>query len=247
MRKSLASLTAMVTVLLVAGMAFAADKIIDPADSWDHLWKEILIDLFVMGAVFGLLGAYWLVKYKAKSPDQVGDGPTLSRAQMWSWALVPVFIFMADDFFLAAKGWTAWNTYRNVPENAMEIKVTGSMWSWQFEYENGVTTDYYPEATEDGRFTGDGEGLVVPVGRPIVLRMTSTDVVHSFGLTKYRVKEDLMPGRITYLWFYPKEEADSWVTCTEFCGTLHAYMFAPVKAVPQEKFDQWLTKQQTNG
>ncbi|MBF0371048.1 MAG: cytochrome c oxidase subunit II [Magnetococcales bacterium] len=207
----------------------------DPVESWEQLWSTVLFDLWIMGIIFGALAVHWLIKYKAKSPDDVGDSPSLSRAQMWSWALIPAFIFMADDFYLAAKGWTVWNTYRNVPEGAMEVKVTGNMWYWEFEYEDGTTSSY----DVDGK---EGDGLVVPVGTPVVLRMTSNDVIHSFGLTKYRVKEDLMPGRITYIWFNPKEEAESWVTCVEFCGVLHSRMYAPVKAIPQPKFDEWLQK-----
>ncbi len=212
-----------------------AGTIGDPAERWEKLWSTVLWDLWIMGIIFGALAVHWLIKYKAKGENEVGDGPKLSRVQVWSWALVPAFIFMADDFYLAAKGWSVWNTYRNVPENAMEVKVTGSMWSWEFEYDNGITTSYYVDSKE-------GDGLVVPVGTPVVLRMTSLDVVHSFGLTKYRVKEDLMPGRVTYIWFNPKEEAESWVTCVEFCGVLHSRMFAPVKAIPQTQFDAWLEK-----
>ncbi|MBF0142405.1 MAG: hypothetical protein HQL57_05185 [Magnetococcales bacterium] len=227
----------------VLAEAAEAGAIQDPAAGWDHLWNEVLIDLTVMGGVFAALAVWWLIKYKATSPTQIGRGPKLSRAQTWSWALVPAFVFMADDFFLAAKGWTLWNIYRTVPENAMEVKVTGMMWNWQFEYENGVTTQFYP--LEEGEAKGDG--LVVPVGRPVVLRMTSLDVVHSFGLTDYRVKEDLMPGRITYIWFYPKEVKESVVTCTEYCGMKHSYMYAPVKAVSATDFDSWMNKKKQGG
>ncbi|MBF0110547.1 MAG: cytochrome c oxidase subunit II [Magnetococcales bacterium] len=226
--------------VLLPGAAWAADaaKIVDPVESWNHLWHEVLVDLVIMGTIFAALAVYWLIKYRATSPDQVGRGPTLSRAQAWSWAMVPAFIFMADDFFLAAKGWTVWNTYRKVPENALEIKVTGNMWYWQFEYPNGVTTTYAYD-------TKEGDGLMVPVGTPVVLRMTSNDVIHSFGMPEYRVKEDMMPGRITYIWFYPKEEKKTWVTCVEFCGTLHSQMYSPVVAVPPAKFDAWLQQKKS--
>lgn len=223
----------------IAGAVGQSGEIQDPAESWETLWSTVMVDLYIMGGVFGLLGLYWLIKYRTKDPDKVGDAPELSRAQVWSWALVPVFLFLADDLYLAANGWTAWNTYRTVPANAMEVQVTGGMWSWEFKYEDGTTSSYYVDGDEGDK----GDGLVVPVGRPIVLRMTSLDVVHSFGLTRYRVKEDLMPGRITYLWFYPKEEAESWVTCVEFCGANHARMFAPVKAIPPAQFEAWLKKQ----
>ncbi|MBF0176240.1 MAG: hypothetical protein HQL63_05245 [Magnetococcales bacterium] len=228
--------TALLALPLSATAAGEPGKIIDPVVEWDNLWHELLIDIGIMGMVFAILGAYWVYKYRAKSPDDVGSGPTLSRAQMWAWAMVPAFIFMADDFFLAAKGWTVWNIYRKVPANALEVKVTASMWNWEFEYADGTKSTYYVDAKE-------GDGLVVPVGQPVVLRMTSRDVLHSFGLVKYRVKEDVMPGRITYIWFYPKEEdRTGFVTCVEYCGTNHANMYAPVRAVPPAEFEQWLKK-----
>ncbi len=199
-------------------------EIADPAHGWDVLWEHVLIDLFAIGAVFAVAAAYWLIKYKADSPTAVGTGPTLSRAQMFGWALIPAFIFMADDFYLAANGWTLWNTYRTVPKDALEVKVTASMWQWNFEYDNGATSDV----------------LKVPAGRPVVLRMTSEDVVHSFFLPKHRVKEDVMPGRVTYLWFYPKEAGKTYVTCTEFCGAQHAEMSADVEELPAAEFNSWL-------
>ncbi|MBF0158716.1 MAG: cytochrome c oxidase subunit II [Magnetococcales bacterium] len=217
-----------------AGAALAAEvPVRDPAASVDHLWYELLIDITLIGLVFLVLGFYWVYKYRAKSEDEVGTAPQLSSLQSIAWILVPSFLFMADDFFLAAKGWTVWNIFRQVPANAMEVKVTGSMWNWQFQYDNGATSTYEVDSK-------DGDGLVVPVGRPVVLRMTSTDVVHSFSLPEYRVKEDLMPGRVTYLWFYPKKETKTLVTCTEYCGNRHSYMYAPVKVVPQAEFDTWM-------
>ncbi|MBF0589105.1 MAG: hypothetical protein HQL53_08260 [Magnetococcales bacterium] len=240
MKGRLLSAFAGMAAMMSSATGWAQDKLPDPAADWDHLWFEILVDLFVIGGIFAVAAAIMLIKYKAKSPDAVGNGPRLTKVQALAWAFIPATIFMADDFFLAAKGWTLWNTYRTVPENAMEIKVTGSMWNWEFEYPDGTTSTYYPdEATEADK----GDGLVVPVGRAVVLRMTSTDVIHSFGMANYRVKEDLMPGRITYIWFNPKEVKNSFVTCTEFCGTNHSRMYAPVKAIAPAKFKEWLKKQ----
>lgn len=220
-------------VLGLTSTALANMKV--PDEGWNVLWHKVLVDLAIIGVVFGIAAIVMLFKYKAKNPNDVGHGPKLSKMQAIGWALVPAFLFMADDFFMAAKGWTLWNTYRNVPENAMEIKVTGSMWAWEFEYPNGVVTSYDPDSKE-------GEGLVIPAGTPIVMRMSSNDVIHSFSLARYRVKEDVMPGRVTYLWFYPDKVENSHVTCAEFCGTRHSYMYAPVKAVEQADFDAWLKK-----
>lgn len=241
MKRFLTALTGiglMLTSVVARASGSAEGGIKDPAVSWENLWDVVMFDLYILGGFFGVLAVYWLFKYKAKSPDDVGDPPKLSRAQRWSWVLVPCVLFLADDLYLGAKGWTAWNVYRDVPENAMEVKVTGNMWYWEFEYEDGTISGYDVDGDEGER----GDGLVVPVGTPVVLRMTSSDVIHSFGISKYRVKEDIMPGRITYLWFNPKEEAESWVTCTEFCGANHARMYAPIKAVPPAKYQDWLAK-----
>lgn len=214
--------------LLIAGPALAEPgDTPDPAAGWDELWHELLIDIGVIGVVFGFAAIYMLIRFKAKSPDEVGTAKRLTTANAIGWALIPAAIFMADDFYLSAKGWTLWEHQRNVPEDAMEVQATGNQWYWEFEYEDGTTTDE----------------LVVPVGTPVVLRMTSEDVIHSFGMTHYRVTEDVMPGRITYIWFNPVEEVETFVTCREFCGASHSEMYTAVKAVPQEEYEAWLKEQ----
>ncbi len=89
--------------------------------------------------VFGLIAIYLLIRYRAKSPDQVGEPVQSEQRAMWAWALIPAALFMADDFLLAGKGWTLWNIQRTVPSNALEVKVTGIQWSFEFDYGNGVT------------------------------------------------------------------------------------------------------------
>ncbi len=198
----------------------------NPTDAWNHTWNEVLWDLWIIGGIFAIVAVYLLVKYRARSPDAVGTAVPLNLDKALAWSLVPAAIFMADDFLLAAKGWSLWNIQRQVPPNAMEIKVTGNQWFFEYDYGEGVT---------------DTE-LVVPVGQPIVLRMTSNDVIHSFGLNEYRVKEDLMPGRITYLWFLPDKPLESNVVCVEFCGMAHSQMTNKVRAIDRVSFDQWLAK-----
>jgi cytochrome c oxidase subunit 2 len=167
-----------------------------------------------------------LIKYRAKSPDQVGGLKKLTTVQSIAWALIPAAIFMADDFFLAANGWTVWNDYRRVPENAMEIKVTAYQWYFEFEYDDGTIT----------------EELVMPHNQPVVLRMTSEDVLHDFGLPGFRVKEDIMPGRITYIYLNPVDIRETFVQCAEYCGQNHSQMTTSVRVVPQADFDAWLAK-----
>jgi cytochrome c oxidase subunit 2 len=211
--------------------AFAAEgaaKYPDPAADWNHLFKHVLADIIVIGVVFGLAAVYMLWKYRAKTPGQVGQGPKLSVVQAVGLAVIPAVVFMADDFYLAANGWVLFNTQRSVPAGALEVRVTAQQFFWDFDYGNGVTAS---------------NELTVPVGRPVVLRMTASDVVHSFGLPDFRIKEDAVPGRKTYLWFIAEAPGTHVINCGEYCGMGHAMMLGTVKAVPPVEFDAWVKSQ----
>lgn len=209
------------------GVPLASNGLPNPAAGWDHLWAELMIDLIVIGVLFGGAALYMLLKYQAKSPEEQGTGPRLSKVQAIGWALIPAFVFMSDDLFLAAKGWSLWSVYRNPPANSLEVKLTAVQWGWSYKYPNGVETDV----------------LRFPSHKPVVLRMTSEDVIHSYWAVKYRVKEDVMPGRITYVWFNPVNEGKTYVTCTEFCGTGHSQMYGDIISMPQGEYDAWMTSQ----
>ena len=232
MRKLLSAMSGMVGTVLLSSQAFAEEAASGgngfavPNESWERLWHEVILDITIIGLVMALAAVIMLLKYKATSPGQVGTAKEMTTVQSIAWALIPAAIFMADDFFLAANGWTVWNDYRRVPENAMEVKVTAYQWYFEFEYEDGTTT----------------EELVMPHNQPVVLRMTSEDVLHNFGLPAYRVKEDVMPGRITYIYVNPVDIQETFVQCAEYCGQDHSVMTTAVRVVPQADFDAWLAK-----
>ncbi len=220
-----------------ASLAFGTSQstaINDPAPGFDELWHTVMVDIWVMGVIFAAITIWFMFRYRRRHPDQVGDAPRMSAAQAVGWALIPAFIFMADDFYLAAKGWQLWNKFREVPADRMEVKLESGMYSWDYTYPNGVKTQ---------------NKLRVPAGKPIMLRMTSRDTIHSHYLPKYRVKEDSMPGRVTYLWFYPKEEdigdRDNLVTCTEYCGVMHSYMVGRVEVMPAVEFMRWYKQEES--
>ena len=198
---------------------------VDHSANWNYLWHHVLLDLYAIGIVFALITIWFMVSYRRRSADQVGDMPHMDISKILGWSLVPAFIFMADDFYLAANGWKLWTEQRTVPEGALEVKGTAMMYNWDFEYENGAVSSL---------------DLYVPRGVPVVVRSTSDDVVHSFFLADYRIKEDVMPGRVTFVWFLPKE--DSVLTCTEYCGTGHSDMYGMVKVLEPSKFDEWLAE-----
>ena len=199
-------------------------SIADPALGWDKLWHEVIVDITIIGVLFALLAAWFIWKYRRRPDRQEGEPPKLSPAAAVSWAVIPVFVFLADDFYLAANGWQLWNTYRDVPAERMEVKLESGMYSWDYTYPNGVQVQ---------------NELRVPAGMPIVLRMTSRDTLHSHFIPDFRVKEDSMPGRVTYLWFHPKKPGEHLVTCAEFCGVMHSYMSGKIVVLPPAEFDIW--------
>lgn len=112
-----------------------------------------------------------------------------------------------------------------VPANATEIKVTAQKWFWSFDYADGANSV--------------GE-LVVPVGKPIKLLMSSKDVIHSFFIPAFRVKMDVLPNRYTITWFEATHTGEFDLFCAEFCGKGHSEMLGKVKVLPEEEYQKWL-------
>ena len=214
--------------MLAAVVAQAAGAVRDPARGWDRLWHEVIVDITILGLLFAAVAAYFIIRYRRRDPGQVGSAPKLTAALAVGWAIIPAFVFMADDFFLAANGWQLWNNYREVPANRIEIQLESGMYSWDYTYPNGVRAQ---------------NELRVPAKKPVLLRMTSRDTIHSHFIPDFRVKEDAMPGRVTYLWFYPREPGEHIVTCAEYCGIMHSYMVGKIVVMPEAEFTAWYEQQ----
>jgi len=193
-----------------------------------ELLHEVLWEITIIGIVMSVIMVYFLIAYRRKSPGEVGKPTILSPQATLGWLIIPVGLFLADDIYLFARGIELHNQYRQVPTDAYEIKVSGMMWSWSYAYPGGVES--YGE-------------LRVPVNTPILLRMSSYDLIHSHFLHKYRVTEDLMPGRVTYQWFLPDEIGESVVTCREYCGIGHSNMYGKVIVMAKSEFDGWLASE----
>jgi len=166
---------------------------------------------------------YFVIKYDKKKhpkPENI-HGNTLLEVL---WTLIPTILVL----FIFFNSFSAFKNMRNVPPDAMQITVTGQMWKWTFDYQNGKKTDT----------------LYVPIGKPIKMLIKSIDVNHSFYLPHFRVKEDAIPGRTNYLWFQPNELGDFTITCAEYCGLNHAYMYSKVVVMPEKEFNDWYIKPQ---
>lgn len=138
------------------------------------------------------------------------------------WIVVPSILVMGMFY----SGWHSYRALRDAPEGAMEIKVTARMWSWDFEYENG-------------KHSGT---LVVPVGKPVKLALSSSDVLHGFFAPAFRLKIDTVPGMTTYGWFRADKPGEYVVFCSVYCGLQHAKMITAIRAVSQEDYDRFLAE-----
>src|SRR5215216_5373083 len=191
----------------------------------DWLWNlELMTISFLFALIVAPLG-YSLVVFRRQKGDTTDakhiEGNTNLEV---SWTILPLFIVMAFAYLGAGN----LAEIRRVDPDAMAVKVTGQQWSWSFEYPAfGVTS------TE----------LHVPVGKQILLQMTSRHVIHSFWVPEFRPKQDLVPGRITELRVTPTLVGNYKVRCAEICGTSHAYMEAPVIVSEQADFDSWMAEQ----
>jgi cytochrome c oxidase subunit 2 len=139
------------------------------------------------------------------------------------WTVIPTLIALS----MFAVGWSSYTGLRTVPAGALEIEVTAQQFSWIFNY---------PEGKES-----EGE-LVVPVGKPIKLNITSIDVLHGFYLPAFRVKMDAVPKMKTYGWFLAEKIGEYDIMCTVYCGTDHSQMTAKLRIVPTNEYLQWLQK-----
>jgi cytochrome c oxidase subunit 2 len=138
------------------------------------------------------------------------------------WTGIPFAIAMA--IFV----WSAqiYMTIVRPPDDALEIFVVGKQWMWKLQHMEGRR-----EINE----------LHVPAGRPVKLTMTSEDVIHSFYVPAFRVKQDVLPGRYTTLWFEATKPGSYHLFCTEYCGTEHSRMIGRVVVLEPHDYADWLT------
>ncbi|MFZ0391099.1 MAG: cytochrome c oxidase subunit II [Calditrichia bacterium] len=183
-------------------------------------WFITGISIFFLVLITFLM-IFFIFKYQKKRHKTPKDihGNTLLEI---TWTVIPTILVLLMFYF----GWKGFEYLRTAPEESINVDVTGRMWSWAFEYQNGVRTDT----------------LVVPVETPVKLNLHSQDVIHSFYIPAFRIKEDAVPGFNNYLWFEANREGEYDVLCAEYCGLRHAYMLTKIKAVPAAEYESWLAE-----
>jgi len=156
-------------------------------------------------------------KYRRSQAKTDHSAPSHHTPLEVTWTIIPLLLAIGI-FYIGLDGYVE---LVQPPANAYEVNVTGQKWNWTFEHRNGATST---------------ETLVVPANTPVKLTMTSTDVLHSLFIPAFRVKQDVVPGRYSYLWFEATEPGVYQLLCTEYCGTQHSQMAAFVEVLPEEDF-----------
>ncbi len=204
------------------------------------LWIITAIVLFV-----SVLLVYVFVRYNRKSNPNPATFTHNSPIEV-AWTIIPILILV----LIGAFSLPVLFKQQEIPEGDLVIKVTGYQWYWGYEYvdhefefesfmlpkdelaENGYAEDEYLLATDTA--------VVVPVDKVVVMQVTGADVIHSWTIPAFGVKQDAVPGRLAQLWFKADKEGVYFGQCSELCGKDHAYMPITVKVVSQEAYDAWL-------
>jgi len=201
----------------------AASEEAGPIDQLFNIQFILISFLFALIIVFMLYSA---VVFRRKTGDEQGADFHSHTVLEIAWTIIPLIIVIALGIFSAVM----LASITEAKPDEMTVEVRGRQWSWVFSY---------PEHEE----IGFSPRLVLPVDQPIRLRMTADDVLHSFWVPEFRVKQDLVPGQITELRITPDLEGTYKVRCAEICGLDHSTMLAEVEVVSQAEFDQWIADQ----
>jgi cytochrome c oxidase subunit II len=196
------------------------------ASEVDGMWDKQAMAMAFLFSLIAVPMFYSLIVFRRKKGDTTDaqhiEGHTGLEI---AWATIPLFAVLLFSYLGAGN---LADVLRASPD-AMVVKVTGSQWSWNFEYPDyGFTS---PE-------------LYLPVNKAVLFKLQSTDVIHSFWVPEFRPKQDVVPGRVTELRITPNLIGNYKVRCAELCGTAHYRMEQPVVVVDDQRFAAWVTEQQ---
>jgi cytochrome c oxidase subunit 2 len=186
---------------------------------------EIYIFLLALSAFFGLLITALVIVFAVKYRKRPGVAAAHIEGSLrleLVWTIIPFLLVM----FLFAWGTRVFLSMRRAPIDVMDVYVVGKQWMWKVQHAQGRR---------------EINGLHVPIGRAVRLTMTSEDVIHSFYVPAFRLKQDVLPGRYTSEWFEATKPGKYHLFCAEYCGTKHSEMIGWVYAMEPQEYEQWLS------
>ncbi len=175
---------------------------------------------FLTVAIFAALIIIAIVFRKKEGEERLSHALENPMLEI-TWTVIPTIILFALFF------WGTWLyvEYLEEPDTGLEIDVVAKQWMWKIQHPNGVR---------------EVNTLHIPVNQPIKLTMTSQDVLHDFYVPAFRVKQDVVPGRYTKLWFESTKTGTYHLFCAEYCGTEHSLMKGSVIVMEEADYLEWL-------
>lgn len=209
-------------------ISFMPEQASTIAGQIDGIFWLLTIVTFIFTAAIFLAMLYFVVRYRRGAKVDRSNPPLEHHVLEITWSVIPLLIC------LVIFGWATVVYYKMkiTPKDAMEIYVVGKQWMWKLQH---------PE----GRW--EMNTLTVPKGRNVKLTMTSEDVIHAFFIPEFRVKQDVIPGRYTQLWFNATKTGRFRLFCAEFCGTDHSRMIGEVIVLEPSEYEAWLQTGNVNG
>jgi cytochrome c oxidase subunit 2 len=222
-------LVILVTAVMIVGL-HALDLVPQLASQeGEFVDRMFQAQIYVIAFIFSLIMVLMLysVAVFRRKPGDTSEGPNIkgNTPLEITWTIIPLIVVMSFGVW-GASHLSQMTTDR---PGEMIVRVTGFQFGWSFEYPDaGVTSSE----------------LYLPKGRQVKFEITSRDVIHSFWVPEFRIKQDAVPGRWTELRVTPTETGDYRVRCAEMCGYGHSAMYAPVVVVEPDQFEAWLQGQE---
>ncbi len=223
------------------------------ASNWGMIDDTINLTFLITGIVFVLVNlflAYTVYKFHHSRGQRAHYEPENKKLEVWLTVITTIGVVV-----LLAPGLWVWGKFVTVPDNAMEVEAVGQQWHWSFRLpgDDGVMgeTDIRnvslknpfglnPEDPngQDDRLVNSNE-VHLPLNQPVHMLLRSKDVLHDFAVAQFRVKMDLIPGMVTYLWFEPIRTGTFEILCEELCGMGHHTMRGKVVVDEPADFEIW--------
>jgi cytochrome c oxidase subunit 2 len=191
------------------------------AGNVDALYIFLLIVTGLMTLLVFTSVIYFAVRYRRRR-NIVAEQIEGSTPLEITWSVIPFFVFMAIFLW----GAVVYFNGRTPPRDSTEVYVVAKQWMWKIEHAEGQR-----EINE----------LHVPVGRDVKLIMTSQDVIHSFFVPAFRMKQDVLPGRYTIAWFRATKPGRYHLFCAQYCGTQHSGMIGDIVVMEPSQYEAWMS------
>ena len=204
------------------GFQLFPDQASSYAPQVDHLYLFLCALTVFFSVLIFVMIVFLALKYRRRPGHEASEPLHTDYTLEIVWTVIPLIIVMVIFFW----GARVYFTVVRPPSNTLDIHVVGKQWMWKIQHPEGPR---------------EINALHIPRGVPIKLTMASQDVIHSFYIPAFRVKQDVLPGRYSTMWFQADQIGEYHLFCAEYCGTQHSGMIGKVVVMEPEDYQDWLS------